>query len=71
MATIAIVILNHNGKNYLSKFLPIVLKYSTKSEVILADNASTDQSVAFLQEKIPEGKVDQAAEKPWLCPRVQ
>jgi GT2 family glycosyltransferase len=46
---IAIVILNWNGKNFLEKFLPSVLKYSDDARVIIADNGSTDDSVSFLR----------------------
>jgi GT2 family glycosyltransferase len=51
---VAIVILNYNGRALLEKFLPSVLAstYSTL-EVVVADNASTDNSVAFLQELYP------------------
>jgi GT2 family glycosyltransferase len=56
--TIAIVILNWNGRKYLEKFLPFVLAstYSNK-EVIVADNASTDDSVSYLQQHYPEVRV--------------
>lgn len=52
---VAIVILNWNGQHYLEKFLPFVLatRYSNM-EVIVADNASTDSSVTFLQETYPQ-----------------
>ena len=53
--SVAIVILNYNGKNYLEKFLPSVITstYDNK-RVIVADNASTDDSIAFLQQYYPE-----------------
>ncbi|HAO05076.1 MAG: glycosyltransferase family 2 protein [Chitinophagaceae bacterium] len=52
--TVAIVILNWNGKAYLEKFLPIVLKSSYENKtVIVADNASTDDSVLFLRNHYP------------------
>ena len=52
--SIAIVILNFNGRNYLEKFLPsvIVSTYSNK-RIIVADNASTDDSIQLLKEKFP------------------
>jgi GT2 family glycosyltransferase len=52
--SVAIVILNYNGKNYLQKFLPSVLasSYSNK-RVIVADNASVDGSVEMLQQEFP------------------
>ena len=47
---VAIVILNWNGKIFLEQFLPSVLAsvYANK-RIIVADNASTDDSVAFLK----------------------
>lgn len=52
---VAIVILNWNGRNYLQEFLPSVLAstYANK-RVIVADNASSDDSVFFLQEQYPQ-----------------
>lgn len=46
----AIVILNWNGKHYLERFLPGVVKYSTSpsSFVVVADNGSTDGSVEWI-----------------------
>ncbi|MBI1289119.1 MAG: glycosyltransferase [Flavobacteriales bacterium] len=54
---IAVVILNWNGKSFLEKFLPIVVKYSQQATVYVADNASTDDSVSFIQEHHPEVKL--------------
>ena len=46
---IAIVILNFNGREWLAKFLPDVIKYKLDhAKIIIADNFSTDDSVAFL-----------------------
>ena len=47
---VAIVILNWNGRNFLEQFLPSVTKYSTAEnyKVIVADNASSDDSLVFL-----------------------
>ncbi len=50
---IAVVILNWNGKSFLEKFLPIVVKYSHDSQIIVADNQSTDNSVSFLKTHFP------------------
>lgn len=57
MARIAVVILNWNGKSYLEKFLPGILKHSGSAEVIVADNGSTDDSVSFLIKKFPGVKI--------------
>jgi GT2 family glycosyltransferase len=65
---IAIVILNYNGKKYLEQFLPSVLEYSSPKrvenatflpEVIVADNASTDDSIPFLTTNYPDLNVIQ------------
>ncbi|TAG44972.1 MAG: glycosyltransferase, partial [Cytophagia bacterium] len=49
----AVVILNYNGKNYLERFLPFLLDYTPNTTIIVADNASTDDSVLFLRQKYP------------------
>lgn len=57
---VAIVILNWNGKKYLEQFLPAVLSSTYKElAVVVADNASTDDSVAFLQQYYPSIKIIQ------------
>ena len=51
---IAVVILNWNGKHMLERFLPSVTAHTTgNAEVIIADNGSTDDSIAFLKEHYP------------------
>ena len=51
---VAIVILNWNGKSFLEKFLPVVLKHSSIAQIIVADNNSTDDSVEFLKIYFPQ-----------------
>ena len=51
---VAVVILNWNGKAFLEKFLPVVLKFSEVAEVIVADNKSSDDSVYFLKSQFPQ-----------------
>ena len=55
MNRIGIVILNWNGKELLKKFLPSVVNHSKRewAEVIVADNASTDDSITFLEQEYP------------------
>ena len=54
MKNVAVVILNFNGKKFLEKFLPNVLEHSSEvADIIIADNASTDDSVAFMKENYP------------------
>lgn len=58
MYKLAIVILNWNGKNFLEKFLPfLVSSIPDYASVIIADNASTDDSIQFLNEKYPTIRV--------------
>lgn len=54
---IAVVILNWNGKKLLEQFLPSVITYSEDADVYVADNASTDDSVSFLNSTFPDIKV--------------
>ena len=51
---IAVVILNWNGKQLLEQFLPSVVQFSKEATVYIADNASTDDSVAFVKAHFPE-----------------
>ena len=53
----AIVILNWNGEALLERYLPAVLKYSEGAAIYVADNASTDGSIALLTSKFPEVKI--------------
>ena len=53
----AVVILNWNTEGFLKEFLPKLLLSVEKvegAEVILADNASTDGSVALMKEEFPQ-----------------
>ena len=54
MLKIAVVILNWNGEALLEQYLPSVIDYSKGATVFLADNASTDRSVAFVKANYPE-----------------
>jgi len=52
--TVAIAILNYNGYDLLSRFLPSVIKHSdTAHQVFIIDNKSTDQSKQLIEEKFP------------------
>jgi len=56
----AVVILNWNGREFLEKFLPSVTEFSTNdAEVIIADNASTDDSIEFLRNNYPTLRIIQ------------
>jgi hypothetical protein len=52
---VAIVILNWNGKHLLEAFLPSVIASNYDNlDIIVADNASSDGSIEFLNEKFPK-----------------
>ena len=58
MKKLAIVILNWNGVNMLRQYLPTVLRYSCdEATVIVADNASTDDSLQLLRSEFPECQI--------------
>lgn len=58
MPLVAVVILNWNGKKYLQQFLPALLSstYPNK-KIVVADNASTDDSVNFLCANFPSVEI--------------
>ena len=52
---VAVVILNWNGKYYLERFLPSVYNSSYPNlKFVIGDNASTDDSVEFIQKNYPQ-----------------
>ena len=53
----AVVVLNWNGKAWLEKFLAKLVKYSQEATIFLADNASTDDSVDFVNSNFPSVKI--------------
>ncbi len=50
---VAVVILNWNGANMLRQFLPSVLEDTPEADIIVADNASTDDSILLLEKEFP------------------
>lgn len=58
MTKTAVVILNWNGIEFLKKFLPVLIKNTPDSntEIIIADNASIDGSIDYLNNAHPEIK---------------
>lgn len=59
MDQIAIVILNWNGKKFLKDFLPSVVEHSADARIIVADNASSDDSIDFLKQAYPQIEIIQ------------
>ena len=55
---VAVVILNWNGKAYLEEFLPSVVASTYQNiEIVVGDNGSTDDSVAFIRANYPSIKL--------------
>jgi GT2 family glycosyltransferase len=54
---VAVVILNYNGKSFLEKFLPSVVKHSSGTDLIVADNNSSDDSLVFLAANYPAVRI--------------
>ncbi|MDX1905063.1 MAG: glycosyltransferase family 2 protein [Thermonemataceae bacterium] len=52
-SSVAVIILNFNGKKWLEQFLPPLLAHTPEANVIIADNASTDDSLHFIQTYFP------------------
>lgn len=57
MKSIAVALLNWNGKSLLERFLGEVVNNSPEAVVYFIDNASTDNSVLFVQENFPSIRV--------------
>jgi GT2 family glycosyltransferase len=56
--SVSVVILNWNGKDFLEKFLPSVMQSDYDNlAVVVADNASTDESVSFLEINFPTVRI--------------
>jgi GT2 family glycosyltransferase len=55
---LSIVILNWNGTAMLRRFLPSVIKHSSgQADIVVADNASTDDSVEVLRTEFPSVRI--------------
>ena len=49
----AVVILNWNGLQHLQHYLPSVVATTPEADIVVADNGSTDESVAWLKAEMP------------------
>ncbi len=55
---IALVILSWNGKKYLEQFLPSIIKLNYQPlDIYVADNASTDDTISFIEERYSTIKI--------------
>ena len=55
----AVVILNWNGIKWIQKFLPTIIEKSNEANIYIADNASSDESVEFVNNNYPSVKIIQ------------
>ena len=67
MQEVAVVILNYNGRHYLEKFLSLVVQYSRRAQVVVADNGSTDGSLDFVRKNYPQVQCIAFAENRGFC----
>ncbi len=58
LPSVAVVILNWNGKHFLEKFLPSVMASTYENfQTVVVDNASGDDSISFLEANYPNIKL--------------
>lgn len=57
LPTVAIVILNYNGVTWFKKFFSGIITYSSEASIYIIDNASTDDSINYLNEHFPDVKI--------------
>lgn len=61
MSSISIVVLNWNGKEFLEKCIPSVIRavevYANDCEIIVVDNGSSDDSIDYLKSNFPRVKI--------------
>jgi len=67
MTQTAVVILNFNGKEWLRKFLPSVIQFSSSAKIIVADNHSTDGSAEIISTEFPQVELIRIAENLGFC----
>ena len=58
LPSVAVVILNWNGRKFLEQFLPSVTGSTyTNKRIIVADNASSDDSLSFVRNNFPQVEI--------------
>jgi GT2 family glycosyltransferase len=62
MKTLAIVILNYNGKKHLETYMPSVVECSDGHDVLVIDNGSLDDSINYISLKFPTVQLIQLKE---------
>ena len=64
---VAVVILNYNTRDLLEQFIPLVKAYSGDAQIIVADNASPDDSVNYLEQNHPDVKIIKLSQNLGFC----
>jgi len=62
-----VVILNWNGRAWLQKFLPAVLAHADGATIVVADNASTDDSATVVAQAFPQVRLIQNSSNLGFC----
>ena len=62
MKTLAIVILNYNGKKHLQTYLPSVVECSDDHDILVIDNGSLDDSIHFISQSFTSVQLVQLKE---------
>jgi hypothetical protein len=57
VAGVAILVLNYNGRRWLEACFTSLAQLTTPADLILVDNASTDESLAYLRQNWPQVRV--------------
>jgi len=56
-SSVSVVILNYNTRDLLERFVPVLKQHSGNAQLVVADNASSDTSVAYLKKAHTDVKV--------------
>lgn len=67
MTSVAVVILNYNGRDLLRKFLPSVIQHSPTAHVVVVDNGSSDDSHAVVTKEFPSVTLIQISANLGFC----
>lgn len=67
LGQVAVVVLNYNGRHFLEKFLPPLIAHSGNAQIVIADNKSTDDSLAFLKSNYPSLTLIEIPENLGFC----
>ena len=71
-AEVAVLVLNWNGRSLLETFLPSWVQHTPAgADLIIVDNGSTDDSVAFVREHYPEVRLHLFTGEPRLRSGLQ